>query len=75
MKAGDLVRLKRSIKTGMDPSFQTARLVDVTDESVKVIIEGIDGYFIFAIDCVHSVIDEVQLLEEALGIGEKDEND
>ncbi len=60
MKEGDMVRLK-GVRDYEGQPCQVARLVDITEHSVKVIIEGIRGYFIFSKDCVAGVIEEEDL--------------
>ena len=57
MKAGDLIKIK-NIGNYNGRTFTVGRLVEIDGSSVKVIVEGIGGYFIFSKDNVIGVIEE-----------------
>ncbi len=57
MKAGDLIKIKNVRNYNGEP-FTVGRLVEIDAHSVKVIVEGIGGYFIFSKDHVEGVIEE-----------------
>jgi len=65
MKAGDLIKIKNPNKTNYcGKPFTVGRLVEIEEHTVKVIVEGIGGYFIFSKDYVECVIKEVERADE-----------
>ena len=59
MKAGDLIKIE-GVRNYDGEFIVVGRLLEVDDHSVKVIVEGVSGYFIFSKDNVVGVIDEVE---------------
>ena len=65
MKAGDLIKIKNPDKANYcGKPFTVGRLVEIEGRAVKVIVEGIDGYFIFSKDYVECVIKEEECADE-----------